>query len=145
MDPLTTPCVCTTLRMATRSVARRYDHALAAVGIRQVAYTILARLADEGPMSINELAARLTLDRTTCSREIRPLEAAGLVETGRGTDRRRRQLRLSDAGAAKLAEARPHWRRVQHEIEQSFGSAETDVLLEALRRLLDTTEALPLP
>jgi DNA-binding MarR family transcriptional regulator len=143
MDPVTTPCVCTTLRMATRSVARRYDYALAEVGIRQVAYTILARLHAEGPMSVNELAGRLSLDRTTCSREVVPLAEAGFIEIDRGVDRRRRLLQLSDAGVAKVAQARPHWHRIQAEIERSFGSAETSELLTALRILLHTTEALP--
>lgn len=141
MTPVTTPCVCTTLRMTTRSVARLYDRALAEVGLRQVAYTILARLDAEGPVSINELAARLALDRTTCSREVAPLVRVGLVDVDVGEDRRRRVLRLSDGGEERLALARPHWRRVQQQVEHSFGE-QTGDLLDALRALLEASEQL---
>jgi DNA-binding MarR family transcriptional regulator len=107
-----------------------------------VAYTILARLDAEGPVSINELAARLALDRTTCSREVAPLVRAGLVDVDAGEDRRRRVLRLSDGGAERLALARPHWRRVQQQVERSFGGEQTGELLDALRALLEATEQL---
>jgi DNA-binding MarR family transcriptional regulator len=127
--------------MTTRSVARLYDRALAEVGLRQVAYTILARLEAEGPISMNGVSARLALDRTTCSREVAPLVRAGLVHVDVGEDRRRRLLRLSDAGAERLARARPHWRRVQQQVEDSFGG-QTGDLLDALRALLDATEQL---
>ena len=140
MEPVTTPCVCTTLRMTTRSIVRLYDRALADVGIRQVAFAILARLDAEGPLSINELAARLALERTTCSREVSPLVRAGLIEVGVGDDRRRRILRLSAAWADRLAQARPRWRAVQQQIAQSFGGEQTGELLDALRTLLQVTE-----
>jgi DNA-binding IclR family transcriptional regulator len=73
--------------MTTRAIGRRYDRALAEVGVRQVAYAILGRLDAEGPLSINELASRLALERTTCSREVAPLVRAGLIEVGVGDDR----------------------------------------------------------
>lgn len=126
--------------MTTRSIVRLYDRALAEVGIRQVAFAILARLDAEGPLSINELAARLALERTTCSREVAPLVRAGLIEAGVGDDRRQRILHLSAAGADRLARARPHWRAVQQQVEQSFGGEQTGELLAALRTLLQVTE-----
>lgn len=128
--------------MATRSVARLYDRALAEVGLRQVAYTILSRLDAEGPVSIKELAGLLALDRTTCSREVAPLVRAGLVDVDVGEDRRRRVLRLSERGSERLALARPHWRRVQEQVERSFGGEQTGELLDTLRVLLETSEQL---
>lgn len=137
---MTTPCIRTTLRMAPRAIVRLYDRALAEVGIRQVAYAMLARLDAEGPLSINELASRLALERTTCSREVAPLVRAGLIEVGVGDDRRQRILRLSAAGADRIAQARPSWRAVQRQVAQSFGGEQTGELLAALRTLLQVTE-----
>jgi hypothetical protein len=48
-EPLETTCVCTTLRMTTRSIARLYDDALAPAGLRTTEYSILARLRIDGP------------------------------------------------------------------------------------------------
>jgi len=128
--------------MTTRSIARLYDAALAKSGLRQVGYTILARLDDEGPVSINELAARLALDRTTCSREVASLVEAGLVSVEVGEDRRRRLLTLAPLGEQTLAAARPRWREVQGAVERAFGEDRTDELLEVLRALLQTSEQL---
>jgi DNA-binding MarR family transcriptional regulator len=142
VEPVDTPCVCTTLRMATRAVNQVYDTALASSGLRATGYTILARLAGDGPMSITQLARRLTLERTTCSRELNPLVDAGLVELRRGGDRRRRDAHLTPAGEARLARARPHWERAQERVIARFGDAETETLLAALRELRATAQSL---
>jgi DNA-binding MarR family transcriptional regulator len=142
VEPVETACVCTTLRMATRSVARLYDRALGEAGLRQAGYSILSRLDAEGPFTISDLADRLTLERTTCSREVGALVDAGLLTTEAGSDRRQRLVRLSDQGAEKLTAARAHWHSVQDQLAGAFGTAETEALLERLRTLLKASEEL---
>jgi DNA-binding MarR family transcriptional regulator len=140
MEPATTPCVCTTLRMTARSVTRLYDGALSGTGLRATGYAVLARLAGDGPLPISQLARRLALERTTCSRELEPLVQAGLVEIAVGEDRRQRVARLTDAGAEALAGARANWKRAQQHLAREFGAAETEELLGGLRLLLRTVE-----
>lgn len=142
MEPVTTPCVCTTLRMATRAINRLYDQALAPAGLRQTGYSILSRLDAEGPFSIGELAARLAMERSTCSREVEPLVRAGLVEFDFGDDRRQRVHRLSEAGRERLADARPLWKRVQRQVTATMGTEQTDELLVSLRELFHASESL---
>jgi DNA-binding MarR family transcriptional regulator len=134
--------VCTSLRMATRSVSRLYDRALAQAGLRVTGYSILCRLADEGPLSVGELAGRLAMERTTCTREVAPLVRAGLVEAAAGTDRRRRVLRLTSLGEQKRADAYPMWERVQLQVAAEFGGAEIEDLMTRLRRLTGGSERL---
>jgi DNA-binding MarR family transcriptional regulator len=137
--PVEVPCVCATLRMATRSVARVYDEALAPSGLRTTQFSILARLFDEGPSAVSRLAARLAMDRTTLAREVRPLCDAGFVSESRGEDRRQRILALTEAGADALAAARPGWKRAQKQVAAMFGGERTDHLLGELRDLLSAT------
>lgn len=99
--------MCTTLRMATRSVGRLYDRALSQAGLRAASFAILAVLAAEGPVPTSDLTARLAMDRTTCTREVAPLVGAGLVEVGVGSDRRYRLLRTTSLGDQRLSEGRP--------------------------------------
>lgn len=134
--------MCSTLRMATRSVARLYDQALAPAGLRAASYSILSRLDAEGPMTITRLAARLALERTTCSREVEALAKAGLLHVEVGQDRRRRLVQASPEGARRLAESRPHWIAVQRRIEGAFGSEDTAHLLDRLRTLHRQSERL---
>jgi DNA-binding MarR family transcriptional regulator len=128
--------------MAVRSVTRIYDGALGEVGLRATSYAILSRLDSDGPLSIGNLADRLALDRTTCSRELDPLVESGLVQLDVGSDRRQRVAALSDAGAAKLAEARPLWLGVQGQVRGTYGEPQTADLLERLRELLSVSSQL---
>jgi len=137
-----TECVCTALRMATRSVTRLYDRVLSQAGLRVTGYSILSRLAAEGPLSVSELAGRLAMERTTCTREVAPLVSSGLVEATTGSDRRRRLLRVTGLGARRLAEGRPAWERVQQMVADEFGDADLRDLLTRLDRLLEGSERL---
>lgn len=137
-----TGCVCTALRMATRSVARLYDRALSPAGLRVTEYSILSRLAAEGPLSVSELAGRLAMERTTCTREVAPLVSSGLVEATADSDRRRRLLRVTGLGQRKLADGRPAWEHVQRMVADEFGDADLRDLLTRLNRLLDSSERL---
>ena len=134
--------MCTSLRMATRSVSRLYDRALAQAGLRVTGYSILSRLAAEGPLSVGQLAGLLAMERTTCTREVAPLVRAGLVEAAAGTDRRRRVLRLTSLGEQKRRDAHPIWERVQEKVATEFGGAEIEDLLIRLHRLTGGSERL---
>jgi DNA-binding MarR family transcriptional regulator len=135
-QPNSSDCNCLAVRQAARYVTQLYDRHLAACGLRISQYGILARLKRLGPMTINELAAELVIDRTTLGRNIRPLERDGLIAitTGR-TDRRVKELRLTAAGEERFAETRQAWVAAQRSFETGFGlerSAELRGLLHAL-------------
>jgi len=86
-------CNCLAIRQASRHVTQFYDQLLAPSGLRTTQFAILSRLQRGGPMTINELAAALVMDRTTLGRNILPLEREGLIEIGAGaSDRRRREV-----------------------------------------------------
>jgi DNA-binding transcriptional ArsR family regulator len=93
-QPNLTDCNCLAVRQAARYVTQLYDRHLARSGLRTSQYGILARLQRRGPMTINELAAELVMDRTTLGRNIRPLERDGLITITPGrADRRLKELR----------------------------------------------------
>lgn len=126
MPPDTQPkpevCNCLALRQAARHVTQFYDQYLASSGLRTTQFSILVKLRLEGPMTINALAKRLVMDRTTLGRNILPLEREGLVAIVPGrTDRRSKELYLTDAGAARLRTARSGWTEAQTRFDATFG------------------------
>ena len=143
VDPVESPCVCATLRMATRAVARVYDRALEPHGLRTTQYSILARLEVEGPAPVGYLAARLAMDRTTLAREAAPLVRSGLLAEEPGEDRRQRVLVLAPDGLARLEAARPAWRDAQRQVRAELGYDRVQGLLGELRALLGATRAVP--
>lgn len=111
-----TSCVCLGLQRAARNVARHYDEALRPTGLTSGQFTILSSLLRDKPMPLGALAELLGLDRTTLNRNLRPLEAEGLVATVPDPeDARVRGIELTPAGHGRLDIAVPLWRRAQSE------------------------------
>ena len=98
------------------------DRLLAPTGLRTTQFSILAKLRQLGPMTINELARELVMDRTTRGRNILPLQREGLIVVAKGrADRRSKELCLTDPGAARLRSAVKGWAQAQMRFEAAFG------------------------
>ena len=129
-------CNCLAIRKASRHVTQFYDQLLAESGLRTTQFAILSRLQRSGPMPINTLAAALVMDRTTLGRNILPLECDGLIEIGASPkDRRRREVRLTAAGAARLRAARRGWEVAQQRFDEVFGAERAAALRDLLREV----------
>jgi len=135
-------CNCSILRSASRALSVAYDEALSPSGLRVTQFAILARMNAVGPTSVNDLADRLTMDRTTLGRNVRILERDGLIEIGVGEDRRARVLRLTSKGQAVLAEAMPLWTEVHERFEAMLGAKEADSLRATLSNVIQAGRAL---
>ncbi len=139
--PAATPCLCNALRQAVRAVSRLYDEELRSVGLRTTQYSLLQRLRRAGELRQRDLGALTSLDETTLTRNLRPLIDAGWVAIRPGEDRREKLVSLTDAGAAKLREARPGWERAQERMRSRLPEGTWSALLDLLpelTRLADT-------
>ena len=135
-------CNCLAVRQAARHVTQFYDRHLASAGLRTTQFSILARLRLLGPMTINTLADEMVMDRTTLGRNILPLERDGLISIAPGrTDRRSKELRLTDAGLERLQAGYAGWKEAQREFAAAFG----DQRAAGLRALLREVAATDLP
>lgn len=118
-------CTCSLLRRLTRRVTAVYDRALAETGLRVTQYSLLSHLRarrDEGGVPIAQLADALDMDRTTLTRNLKPLVAAGWVDVGcSAADGRQRLVCITADGIAQLEFARPYWRRAQNEVTAALG------------------------
>jgi len=133
-------CNCLALRQAARHVTQFYDQFLAGAGLRTTQFSILAKLRRLGPLSINALARELVMDRTTLGRNILPLQREGLIEAVQGrTDRRSKELQLTDAGLARLRGAVKDWAEAQSQFESVFGT-ERAAELRGLLRAVSASE-----
>ena len=131
-----TACNCLALRQAARHISQIYDSYLASEGLRTTQFSVLAKLNRLGPLSINELAKSMVMDRTTLGRAIRPLERDRLLTIGAGEDGRTRSLRLTATGEARLKAAAAKWRAAQKEFEMTFGARDAAELRSVLQRVV---------
>ena len=129
-------CVCQALRRAARKVTNRYEAALKPVGLKAGQFTILAALMRDHHLPLGALARGLGMDRTTLTKDLRPLERRGLVASvADESDARIRGLRLTDAGRAVLQEAFPLWRAAQDESHARVGADSWAEIRRTLDRL----------
>ena len=112
-------CLCLHLRRAARALARRFDDALRPLGLTSGQYSMMMSLNRPQPPNIGSVASLLSMDRTTLTAALKPLQRRDLVTViVDDEDRRGRRLRLTPAGRALLARALPVWRRTHAKIDR---------------------------
>jgi DNA-binding MarR family transcriptional regulator len=126
-------CVCGNLRMAARLVTQRYDDALRPAGLRIMQFTLLARLHAADRVTMTELAEQASLDRTTLTRNLKPLIERDFVHVAAGTDQRERLVTVTQLGREALREALPLWEQAQTSMTGGLGQEATSALLGLLR------------
>jgi DNA-binding MarR family transcriptional regulator len=109
-------CACFAVRRAARVITHHYDRALRASGLRATQFTLLTVLALGGPQPMSRIADRLGMERTTLTRNLKPLLASGLVRVGQAGDRRVRTISLTPRGHRSALAALPAWRRAQRAV-----------------------------
>lgn len=135
-------CALVRVRRASRALTRLYDESLRPVGLQASQLTLLVAVAtcgDEGVM-IGALADGLVMDRTTLTRNLVPLERAGLLRVARAPDDARvRLIFLTRKGERAIEAAFPLWEQAQKRIREQLGERETDALREELGRVVALT------
>ena len=134
-----TTCLNNHLRRATRSVSNLYDEALRPSGLRGTQFSLLVALALATPVTITALAEGMMMDRTTLSRNLKPLTRDGLVTVAAGDDQRQRVISITPAGATRLAAAFPLWQTAQQRMLDSLGIQEIENLVMSLATAVDMT------
>lgn len=129
-------CLCFAAQRAARALARRFDEALAPLGLTSGQFSLLTSLNQAEPPSIGSVASLLAMDRTTLTANLKPLERRGLVTIGVDpADRRGRRLFLTRAGRKLLQSAMPIWRRTHAEIDRRLAQADPRSVRAGLRAL----------
>ncbi|WP_408950691.1 MarR family winged helix-turn-helix transcriptional regulator [Lysobacter sp. Hz 25] len=133
--PTQSVCTCFRMRKLARLMSQRYDQALAPAGINLNQYSILRRTGGKG-RPLGEIARELGMDRTTLSRDLKPLVESNWIESVPGLDARQRRLRITDEGRRVIERAQPLWRQAQDRIDQGLGAEGVAALHAQLDRAI---------
>jgi DNA-binding MarR family transcriptional regulator len=129
-------CACHRVRIAARAVTRAYDEALRPVGLRATQLSVLVAAAADDALSITALAKFMGMDRSTLTRNLRPLESEGLIAVGLEGWRRSRALEITAKGRSRMHEALPLWRKAQQTLRRKLGDKTWDVIHNNLDHLI---------
>ncbi len=117
----TLPCMCSSVRRASRALTQLYEDALRPLGLRSTQFTILQMLSLAGEVSQGQLGGMLAMDSTSLTRTLEIMRRHGWVAERRGEDRRERWLRLAKSGETELTRALPAWEKVQSRLRRQLG------------------------
>jgi len=141
-EPLRTipslPCLCASVRRASRTLTQHYENALRPFGLRATQFTLLQVLSTAGEVRQDQLAQILSMDSTTLTRKLGILFRNGWIARRRGKDRRERLWRLAKGGRGEFNRALPAWQKTQARLENHLGEARWG----SLQRELDGISAL---
>jgi DNA-binding MarR family transcriptional regulator len=129
-------CAAANIRRASRVVSQLFAQALAPVDLEGTQFTVLIAAGATGGVPLSNLAEVLVMDRTTLSRNLKPLQRRGLVAVEPGEDRRVRLVSLTPAGRELLRRALPLWQRAQERLVTALGRGRFDALFRELHALV---------
>ena len=136
-NPELGPCVCSQVRRLARKLSSLYDSLLSPEDLTITQYSLLATIERAGQLSHLVLAEKVGMERTTLTRNLRPLARAKWVAAVTGKDRRQHLLQLTAAGRRKLVRSLPLWEEAQRQFLSQLSSES----LQELRALLASTES----
>lgn len=139
-DEFSAGCTCFYLRSATRRITQVYDDELRAAGLSVNQYSLLSQLSRREHISVSAFAEHMSMDRTTLTRNLGPLEAAGWI-TSDCIVGRARLLTVTTAGKAKLREAYPLWLAAQNKVNGQLGAERQRRLHGVLKESIRSFEA----
>jgi len=129
------PKNCTSLKVRKfdRLLARQYDQAMAAVGLKATQFSLLSNVREYGPISLTDLAAKMVIEPSTMTRSIKLLQKEGWVKQVEGEDARSRLVSVTAKGIKKQASAISIWEAQQQHILDAVGEKK----LATLHQLID--------
>jgi len=115
------PCICASLRRASRAITQLYEDALRPAGLRGTQFTVLQTLSLAGEVTQGRLGEILAMDSTTLTRTLNIMSRHRWIAKRHGEDRREWRIRLSKAGETQFKQALPHWQKAQSQLRRQLG------------------------
>ena len=125
-------CAGRNLRVAARAVTRYYDDVMRPSGLRVGQFSLLAIIKSNQPVTVTRLAGMAAMDRTTLTRNLKPLKNDGLIDIRIGADKRVREVVITKKGMMALRDALPLWEQAQNHMTEGLGAGHLSELLSGL-------------
>ena len=142
LTALINDCACLKVRTAARALTRVYDDAFRPIGLRATQLSVLVAVAFSEAVSIASLSRLLGMDRSTLTRNLRPLEDEGLVVLGPEGHHRSRTLSITFKGNQLVQKALPLWEKTQQKVREELKKPHWTSLHAELDHVIKSAEAL---
>ena len=134
-------CACFNFRKASRSVTQLFDLVLAPTGLRSTQLVILITGELLGPSSIARVARELVMDRSTLTRNLKPLLNTGLLAFSRSANAKQKSVAVTAAGREALLSALPYWEKAQRQLVARAGTEHWGDLMTELANIVEASRS----
>ncbi|POF31585.1 MarR family winged helix-turn-helix transcriptional regulator [Roseibium marinum] len=135
-------CLGHAARRTANLLTRHFNRHMAPLGLELTQCQLLAAIADGSAGSASGIARFLGIDRSTLARNLKPLEAAGLIARREAGGRRVLPV-LTPAGERKVLEIHRTWQQAHAELGDLLGPEGADAVrahMSALRKAVHILE-----
>ncbi|MGF1481371.1 MAG: MarR family winged helix-turn-helix transcriptional regulator [Cyanophyceae cyanobacterium] len=132
LDRVISSCAGFNFRKVSRVVTQHFDEILKPSKLSITQFTVLVAVAKVRAIAVSDLAKILLMDRTTLTRNLKPLKKEGYLDIEPGQDKRTRIISLTSDGELALAKAMPLWEQAQKDIVEFLGEPRWQTLLAQL-------------
>ena len=136
LDEAAKKCACFNFRMISRLITQKFNAVTIPCGLQITQFGVLASICMCEGIAITRLSEKLVMDRTTLTRNIRPLEKNGYIKIGTGKDQRVKILNITAKGKDLVQAICPKWKATQLNIINKFGEERWEKLLHELGDLM---------
>lgn len=126
------PCICFNLRKAARAITQIYDDMFRDLELTATQAAILTTVRMIGPLRVSELAEAMATDRTTLTRNLRPLERDGYIKIEAGQDRRAKEVAITKSGENISLKAFKKWQKFQTNVTKVVSEEKMEKLCRDL-------------
>ena len=114
-------CLGTRVRLLNRIVTKAYDDCLRPIGLRTAQQSILVAISLMKTPTPKHIERRLSLDKSTVSRNVERMQRRGWVEFVSAEDGRSHYLKLTPKGQKLLRESAAAWEQAQKKVSVLLG------------------------
>jgi len=136
------PCICFNLRKAARAITQVYDQMFREIGLTAGQISILLSLCTIGQMTVSELSQAMSTERTTITRNLKPLVRDDLLEISVGEDKRSRQVSITPKGRELCDRSHRLILEFQSKLDRTVGSQRVQELCEELNQTVGLIQSM---
>ena len=135
-------CPAFNIRAVSRVITQIFDDVLKPTGLQITQFSVLVGVASLESPSINQLAKALVMDRTTLTRNLKPIENQGFIRIKQGNDKRTYVVELTAKGKTAINKTMPYWEKANNAVSEKLGKHNLDNLLRDLTEVRGICEKL---
>ncbi len=125
VDTIASQCLAVRIRLLNRTVTHIFDEALRPLKVKVSQLNVLMVVAKLEPISPGNVARRLSMEKSTLSRNVDRMRTRGWLKVSEGDSGRKQILELGPAGRKLIEKSLPFWKKAQAQTEAMLGQRGT--------------------